>query len=215
MKQTITLLNGSPRRRSTSGSIIDHLVESLSDDFDIRCHRAGDDTGELIDSIDGSHLLIVVSPLYWDSIPSDLLNTFKSISETDLEGKGMIAIINCGFPEAYQADTAIEICRNMAIKSGMEWKGGLTIGGGGSIDGRPLSTYGPERNAVRALDLMCESIIKGEGLTSEAEGLAALPFFPTTLYIIAANHHWRRLARKNGIKRGLRARPYDGEESRD
>ena len=101
----------------------------------------------LLRLVDESDLIILASPLYVDSLHSQVIETLELIAEHekgkhDLDKKSFVAISNGGFPEATQNSTALTVCRLFAKQVGFNWAGGLTMGGGGMIAGQPLSELG-------------------------------------------------------------------------
>ena len=74
-----------------------------------------------------------------------------------------LAIANCGFPEAAHDATALAICRQFAGAAGFEWAGGLALGEGGALSGRPLTEAGGmARNVTAALDLAAAALAEGK-----------------------------------------------------
>ena len=209
----ISFINGSPRRgRSTSSSIIRHMKDLIGETMRTEVFNAAGfdlDDGDVLSSVIDSRFIILVSPLYVDALPSEVVEMMRALEETDLEGISFMVIFNCGFPEASQNHTAIEICRNFSDANGMRWLGGLAIGGGGAIDGRPLSPNGPERNMLRSLEIVCDSLVGGVPIPEEAFSLASRLFFPVWLYMIVANHQWKTRAKAKGVKRSLKYKPYE------
>ncbi len=208
----ILFINGSPRRgRSTSASIIGHMRNLIGDSlrtdvvFATGCDLSDRD---LVDSMIGSRIIILVSPLYVDALPSEVLELMRTLGENDLKGISFMAVFNCGFPESSHNSTAISICRNYSAANGMRWLGGLAIGGGGAIDGRPLSANGPERHVMRSLQMVCDSLVEDAPIPEEAFSLASRQFFPVWLYMIVANHQWKTRAKGLGVKKSLKYRPY-------
>ena len=106
-------------------------------------------------------------PLYVDSLPAPVIRALELIADdragrsapgvtfrSESDRRGLVAICQCGFPEAQQDEVALEICANFARTAGFEWAGGLAMGGGGLIDARPLAERsGPLRFVVRALEV--------------------------------------------------------------
>ena len=93
----------------------------------------------------------------------------------------MLAIANCGFPEAQRNATALAICRQLADEAGFAWAGGLALGEGGAIVGRSLAEVGGmAHNVVDALDLAAAALAAGEPAPTEAVALLARPFIPAS-----------------------------------
>ncbi|MGA6992971.1 MAG: hypothetical protein WBX50_03645 [Candidatus Deferrimicrobiaceae bacterium] len=128
---------------------------------------------------------------------------------SDFSGARFAAVINCGFPEARQCDTAIAFCRCFAKEAGMAWMGGLSLGGGGSIGGRPVQEAGGvARNARKALDLAAAALSKGEQVPGEAVSLMAKQTISPWLYTVIGDIGWRLKARKHKAGKRMKDRPY-------
>jgi len=125
------------------------------------------------------------------------------------ERPGFAAICQCGFPEAEHDLVALEICANFARAAGFDWAGGLPMGGGGLIDGRPLGARGGLlRSVTRALDLSAAELADGRPVPAEAVRLMAKPAFPAFAYRFVANRGWRAELKKRGAATPLDAQPY-------
>ncbi len=211
-QEKITFINGSPRReRGTSASIIEHMRKSVQGSMrteEVYATGYDIDDKDLMSSVIESQNIILVSPLYVDALPSEVLEMMSAFEENDLKGVSFMAIFNCGFPEASHNNTAITICKNYSESNGMDWLGGLMIGGGGAIDGRPLSPNGPERHMVKSLEMVCDSLVGNLPIPDEAFDLASRQFFPVWLYMIVANHQWKTRSKARGVKRSLKYRAY-------
>ena len=123
--------------------------------------------------------------------------------------RGFVTVMNNGFPEAVHSHTALAIARQFALETGHVWLGGLALGMGGVIDGKPLAKRGRMvRNISRALDLSAEAVDRGQPLPAEAVDLMARPLMPSWLYTAVGNWGWKRQAKKSGVKKKIMARPY-------
>ena len=215
------LLVGSPRRRSTSESLGGYLLERLAEKgFEtetLHLHRilkSEAARSELPAATDRADLIILASPLYVDCLPYPVIKALETIAvhrqvrQLRL-GQRLLALLNCGFPEAAHNATALDICRQFAREAGFEWAGGLALGGGGAINGRPLSqVQGLARHAIRALQLAAEALAQGQSVPPEATALMAKPLVPAWLYVRIAHRSWKRSARRYGVQGQLDARPY-------
>jgi hypothetical protein len=217
-----TLLVGSPRgSASTSESLGTYLLQILGEDG-VETEKAyvnqslsSDKSGEaLLRLVDSSDLLILAFPLYADSLPSRVIAALELIAKhkiaENMPGRQrLVAIVNSGFPEARQNDTAIAICRRFAEEAGIDWAGGLALGGGEMIAGKALSEVGGSvRNVMKALNLAAAEIAKGEAVPKEAADLMAKPVLPSRLYVWLANRRWNRQIKKYGTRPRLYDRPY-------
>jgi hypothetical protein len=219
----VVVLIGSPKAsKSTSESLGNYLIEQLAarGAHTEKIHvskvlRSIESTDNMMSAVDKADTVILVSPLYVDSLPYPVTKAFELISEYR-QGAGtakaqkLVAIMNCGFPEAHQNDTAIAICRLFARKIGFEWAGGLALGMGGTIDGQALEKLGGMlRNVKRALELTADAIVAGSSVPQEVVDLMAKPFIPKWLYVLVGNFGWITTSKKYGANKNLRARPYE------
>ena len=125
--------------------IAEYLASRLQEihvDVEIKhVHQAidGGKEDELFDAIDRAEAVVLLFPLYVDSLPSGVVRFFELFLERKGEnggkGKPFYAIINSGFPESIQSTVALEICVLFARDTGFAWNGGGAVGGG-SVAGR-------------------------------------------------------------------------------
>jgi len=217
----LLVLTGSPKVKSTSSALGGELAARLIDrgwqteTLKVLPSLGRDDSWQrLADAMENADLVALVTPLYVDSLPAPVTAAFERIARQRGYGSrgrkpGFMAILNCGFPEDFHNYTGLAIARQFADEAGYMWMGGLALGMGGAIDGRPLADCGRMvRNVVKALDLTASALDRGEPISSEAVDLMAREFFPRWLYIVMGNWGWKRQARKYGVRQELFARPY-------
>lgn len=218
----VLLLIGSAKRpQSTSESLGTYLTERLRErGFAVETlliYRSlgSDDRREaLLDATDRADILILAFPLYVDSLPSLVIRTMEHLAEHrqakgNLENQRLLAIVNCGFPEAHHNDVAVAICRRFAQEAGFEWAGGLALGGGEAIAGLPLHRVEiMARNVIRSLDLAADALATGEPIPEKAVRLMAKPLLPSRMYTWLGERKWRQRAKIHGVQNELDARPY-------
>lgn len=214
------LLIGSPRgERSTSGSLGLYLLDLLRkkgwdiEDLPVqRSLRSLEGIGSLVSAVDNADLVILSFPTYVDSTPAGLVKAMGLIVQQrrgNTDRTPLVAIANCGFMEAEQNRTALDICRLFARDGGFEWRGGLALGGGPAIDGRPLAELGGmTRNARRSLEISAEALAEGKGLPQEAVDLMAKNSIPRWIYMLFGNLGWKQQAKKNGAREKMYDRPF-------
>jgi len=220
-KRTLLLI-GSPRGpKSTSESLGAYLLKKLQG-YGLETEKVyiypslRSDEGRviLLRAVESSDLLILSFPLYVDSLPSPAIAALELIAEhrkTSKKPKSqkLLAIANNGFPEADQNDTALAICSRFASETGIEWVGGLALGGGEAIRGRPLDEAGGmARNVKKALDLAAAAMAEGKSMPQEAKALMAKPLAPIWMYVWFGNRRWKSQAKKHGAQNKLFHRPY-------
>lgn len=219
--QVLLLIGSAKRPRSTSESLGTYLLQRLAERgyatqtlFIYRSLATEAGRSTLLAAVDSAGLVVLATPLYVDSLPALVTRTLESIAEhhracSTLEMQRLVAIVNCGFPEALHNDTALAICRRFAKETGFQWAGGLGLGGGEAINGRPLSKVKRmARNVIKSLDLAAENLARGEAISQEAVELMAKPFVPNWVYVWLGEWGWRRRAKKFGVQHQLDARPY-------
>ncbi|MFZ5915881.1 MAG: hypothetical protein ACOYZ7_03015 [Chloroflexota bacterium] len=222
-KRALLLVGSAKRPHSTSESLGRYLLGQLAgrgyETEALLIHRAlksDQGRGELLAAVERADLLLLAFPLYVDTLPALVIRALEAIAERrrdgqDSSGGRLVAIANCGFPEASHNDTALAICRRFAAEAGFEWAGGLALGGGQALSGRPLDQAGGmARHAVQALDLAAAALAAGDPLPQEAVVAMGQPIIPRRAYLWMGGLGWRLQARKHGAARRLRARPFDG-----
>ena len=219
------LLIGSPKLgRSTSESLGSYFIEKLNErgveTESISVYRLLRSEGgmeQLNEAVDKADVLVLSFPLYADALPAGLVHALTSIADhrkasASPRKQGLVAVSNCGFPESRHIDTAIAVCRQFAGETGIDWLGGLALGAGGSLDGRPLAKAGGMvRNAIAAFDLAASDVAEGRPISDEAVAMMARPMMPSWMYTLFGNLGWRLQARKLATKKKLNDRPLQGE----
>ena len=164
-------------------------------------------------------IVILAFPLYVDGLPYLVTQALEQIAarrdnETDIQRPLFLAISNCGFPEAAHNATALAICRQFADEAGFAWAGGLALGQGGALAGRPLAEVGGmAHNVVAALDLAAAALAAGQPAPEEAVALMARPFIPARAYMLMGDLGWLMQARQNRVVTRLAARPFASRPS--
>ncbi len=213
------ILIGSPKPgRSTSLSIGEYLKTKLKGQgMEVLIENVGgflkseNGPDDLLKLILDHDQIILIFPLYVDSLPWPMTRALEEVhSRVDLDkmkGKGLSSIINCGFPEASQIETATSICEMFGRRMGMRWMGGLMLGGGGAISGNTLESRGfMVRNVRKSLDIAAGNLSRGEDISDEAKHLMEKKLIPHKLYTSMGNMGWKRQGKKNKID--LNATPY-------
>lgn len=214
----VLLLVGSAKAagRSTSEALAQYLAARFARGGAVvsllpinRSRRAAEDA-RLIAAVDDADLFMVVTPLYVDSLPYLVTRSLEIIARHQPRGRRRLAaLINCGFPEAVQCETALAILECFASRVGFDWAGGLALGGGAGIDGRSLERLGGmTRNVRRGLDRAGDALLRGEPIPPDAVAQLAKPMMPARIYTGIASLGWRWQASRNGVHRHLRERPY-------
>ena len=226
--QTALLLVGSakPTGQSTSEALGSYLAQKLTErDIAVttmhvaRAMRSEERTAALLAAVDAADIVILAFPLYVDGPPYLVTQALEQISAhraggTDIRHPLFLAIANCGFPESQHNATALAICEQFADEAGFAWAGGLALGQGGALAGRPLAEVGGmAHNVVAALDLAAAALAAGQPAPEEAVALMARPFIPARAYMLMGDLGWLMQARQNRVVTRLAARPFASRPS--
>jgi hypothetical protein len=202
-----------------AGRLLEHGIETTTAHV-ARALRTEARTAELLAAVDAAGILILAFPLYVDGLPYLVTRALERIAahrraQPSPAPAAFLAIANCGFPEAAHNGVALDICRQFAEEAGFTWAGGLALGEGGAISGRPLAQVsGMARNTVAALDRTAAALAAGEPAPEEAVELMAQPFIPVTAYMLMGDVGWLMLARQNRVLTRLGARPFRADKTR-
>lgn len=221
--RTALLFIGSPKGlKSASYSLGNHLLEKLgaggmrTETLIVGAAlRSEADIARMREAVASADLVIFSFPLYVDQLPAPLVRAAELLAEhrrvrPPVKPQKIMAIVQCGFPETRQNQSACDIMKQFAKEAGFEWAGALAMGMGGALGGRPLEKAGGMvRNAVRALDLAAASLVQGGNVPPEAVGLMAKPGIPRWLYLLFGNRGMKSQARKHGAGKRVYARPYE------
>ncbi|MDR3542456.1 MAG: hypothetical protein P4L69_16075 [Desulfosporosinus sp.] len=219
-KQNALLLVGSPREsKSTSDVVGSYLLKKLDErgwqtkkGYVGQLIKSEESRSILLDALDKTDLIILSSPLYIDSLPSNTIRALQVIKQhrrsCNNKPQRLVAIINSGFPEAEQNYTALQICRRFAIESGFEWLGGLPLGGGSGVDGKPLDKLGILfRKLIKSLNLSADAINKGELIPEKA--IRLMKDYPIMwLYFNILQLGIKLLAKKGGVLDKIHDQPF-------
>jgi hypothetical protein len=214
------LLVGSPRRgKSASETLGAYLLDRLeahgADSQKLYVYpalRSETRLDALITAAAEADLVIFSAPLYVDSLPAAVTELLEILrrrldDHTRPPEQRLVGISNCGFPEPEQNDVALRIYRCFARQSGFTWAGGLALGGGEPIKGKPLvESGGMVRNVIAALDLTAHALINGDSVPQQAVDLMAEPLIPPWIYRAMGNLGWHVQGVQHGTWRQLRAR---------
>ncbi len=235
------LLVGSPKVKSPSTSAVlgGYVLNQLkqrgweTESLTLRGNLLQEEgLAEFGTAIDRTNLILLVFPLYIDSLPFLMMKSLEVMAEhfsncSEKNPKRLFALANNGFPEAYQNALALAICQRFAIDTNMIWLGGLAMGagealfGGLPIEGTERAGRPPVKQIIQALDVASAALGNGQIVPPEAAQLMAktpIPFMPFRLwrwlFIKMANQHWRPLAAANQVgEQELFAQPYGEFES--
>jgi multimeric flavodoxin WrbA len=223
----VLLIHGSPRtgHPTTSASLGRFLAKRLaangweSEEISLKANILRE-TGEveLIDAAGRCGLIVLLTPLYNDSLPTYVieglirLNQYQS-RQAQAARKQFVAIVNNGFPEAHHAVPALHVCWQFARKSGFDWLGGLALPAGEALcDGLALNEVRRKIPSVahikKALEWTAGSLNLGQPvpeLAVTAMAKTPVPHSPfwiwRRIFLKVAARRWETRAAANGVSR--------------
>lgn len=202
-KVTISIINGSPKRgKSTSELMIQYFCQEMSDEKTVTVYDASKAPLQQsqYEEIVNSTALLIVFPLYVDSIPSNALRVLADLEKQYKLRKNMMVycIVNNGFFEGKQNYIAIEQIKNWCDVTGTTWGQGIGIGAGEML---PLITdiplgHGPNKNLGRAIKLLANNMQNQKS----GENILISPNWPRFLWKIQSSLLvWYPRAKHNGL----------------
>lgn len=192
MERKIVLLNGSPRAPKSNSRryavIFREHCPVAADYFEItrRNHAM------LCSKMDEYTDVVLVFPLYADSLPVSLLDFLKSLEAARSERRPTVSVmINCGFLEYEQNMVAVDMVRLFCRRNGYPFGSVLMIGGGEAILDTPFRLLAGRRIAAFA--------------RAVAEGRAQIMHvtMPITkrMFLWASDIYWRMYGRRHGVSK--------------
>lgn len=133
MEKTV-LINCSPKKKlSVSDFIMRRAALMIRGRKEYLHLRTPADRQGILQALMNSGKVVFVLPLYVDSVPSHVLPFLKEMEafcrENNLSLK-VYAIANNGFIEGRQNEPLMQVMENFCSRAGLEWCGGVGIGGG-------------------------------------------------------------------------------------
>jgi len=230
-ERRVLLLVGSPKTKEPSTSAVlagffAHRFETQGWETNTLTLHANlnrpEGQSELSSAVARAGLVLLISPLYVDSLPYLVTKALRIIANDRVNHDSpalqrFAVIVNSGFPETHQNAVALAICQEFAAQAHFQWAGGLPLGGGAMLGGQPLTDAAhasrPIRHIVEALQ--CTADFLAQGLPVPAEALHAVErkLMPLAVwnrfYVWMGSRGMKQLAAKNGVSPDqLLAQPY-------
>lgn len=208
----IIAVNGSPKRAGNSTLIIEQMEKLLDEPIE-KLHAIqlvqAETPNDIMAKMLGSDILLLVFPLYIDSLPSPLIELLTRMESAAAHGAAtphVYAVANAAF-NAKQTALALEMIEHFAVRSGFTWGTGVGIGAGPMLfQGGDNWEKGMTSGIHRALSDLA-STIKGK---KSGPNQYIEPHFPHFLYKALINYNFRFEAKRNGV-RNLWVRPYKND----
>lgn len=194
----IMILNGSPRAPKSNSKKYSEIFMKYSrlqcDYFNI----TKSNHLKLIAEMEKYSDVIIVFPLYADSLPVGLLNFLKNLENNLPMQRPVISIlINCGFLEHKQNCVAVSMIRYFCKHNNFPIGSTLMLGSGEAILETPFRYI-----AVRAIKRLAASVNK-----ENYKDITATMPLPKWLFKMAARSYWIRYGKKFGVSKKEMQRP--------
>jgi len=214
--ESALILCGSPKRvKGASFEVGSYLARRLEAAGVKTILRSCAPRDTLLADVTAADLLVLSFHLYADGIPARLKEALMQIVAGGLVPKYCAALVQCGFLESAQNDTAIEMCRLFARDAGCVWLGGLGRGDGGMLAAKPLEQAPqPMRSTREALDRAAELLSQGEPFSPEVKLAFRVQPLPRWLYAGAADLGFLLQLLRNGRLFSTFRKPYRPDRTR-
>lgn len=184
------ILNGSPRAPKSNSKRYAALFRRYcpvgSDYFEITVRNHA----ELIGRMDEYSDLLLVFPLYADSLPVGLLDFLKSLELHAGKRRPVVSVlVNCGFREYRQNETAVAMLRLFCHRHGYPFGAVLMLGSGEAILETPFRFL-----AVRKIRQLARAVADGQHPVLHT----TLPL-TAGLFCLTANRYWVLYGRRYGV----------------
>jgi hypothetical protein len=220
IKNALVLLGSPKGGNGSSANLGNYLGEKLraggvTVETVSACGAAGDRSA-LAAKFQNADLVVVSFPVYWDTLPSGLTEAFLALldagSKPDDRKRFLAAVCNCGFPDSSNCLGALKAVELFGRRMGMDFLGGVAIGMGGVLGQGKLEDIGLFRKNLPRLDKVAARLSKGEKLPADVIEALGRPIAPAFLYMMLGNMNFNKLAKKNGARKRMDARPYSATE---
>lgn len=214
------LLLGSPRRQGASAKMRNYLSDRLTE---AGCEVKSLSLPGLIGSDEGrarlaaeaawAGLCLLCVPVYVDGLPGPVVRALEFLSDERpvfFPGIRFAAVVVCGFPESEHTAVALDMCRLFARRAGLEFSGGLGVGGAGALSDKPLEDQGALTLRLRqGLDQAALALARGDAVPESAARLAAGPLVNRRVYLFMASLGMLTQARKHNALGRLWRTPFE------
>ena len=201
----ILILNGSPRApRSNSRQYAALFAKACRQEtvcFSVgQCHP-----WEVARALETCSDLLLVFPLYADGLPVTLMGFLQALEADPPHRRPTVSVlVNCGFLESEQNDTAIRILRRFCQKNGYPFGSVLKIGSGEAILATPFRPLVQIRVRQLARSLRRRSY----GVFSVTMPLSK------RMFLRASTRYWESYGKKHGLTPAQMADPRIEGEAR-
>lgn len=169
---SILVLNCSPKGEKSNSKYFTNLLlkELPNENIEVIYLLRIKDFSEVKNKIKEVEKIVIVSPLYVDVLPANLLELMVYLYENNkddlLHNKKVYGILNCGFLEGKQNKIAINVLKAWCKRMNINLSGAIGIGAGEMMNIIKFMPYkiGPNRSLYKAMKAIGNSISSGENM---------------------------------------------------
>jgi len=206
MNSRVLIVSTSIRKSSNSLAIAHYIKARIRGAQIMDIARRWDMSG-LKEELGTGETLIIVVPLYHDTISWTATAFLEELAELPFPFRNMAAIVHSGYPEAVHRSAAVDICRYFAESRGVKWLGELSPGLTSVVAGRPLEEAGGLfRNLRKALDKAAAALERSEQIPDKAAALSKRSSVPPRLLKVMGNISFAMEAKRKGLD--VKRQPY-------
>lgn len=211
MKKNVLIVVGSPKLKKCNSESIGDYIEYKLNEKEVSCSKLYLRKEECIEQVDGADTIVLILPIYENSVPGLVVKFFEGLYEKKEKFKSkekkLLVITNSGFPEIEANKTAIKTCELFAKEMGLEWMGGISVTPGTLIDGKELEkTAKTYRRFIASLNIIVSRIVNDESIPEEVYKLMSKSFMVPFVYRFAGRIIQKPVIKKIG-KDKFYARP--------
>lgn len=163
-------INGSPKKKfSASAYFLDVQKCFVKGEKVKEVLRNKQDHERILGTLKDSDAVVFCLPLYVDCIPSHVISFLKEMEGFCQENHlklNVYVIANNGYIEGVQSKALLQVFRNFCTRSGLNWGGGIGIGGGVMLNVMRIVFY--VQVGVLFLNMFLSGIQTGNWLSVDA-----------------------------------------------
>jgi hypothetical protein len=203
----LVIVNGSPRgRKSNSDKILEWILSDIKDTahFSYEKIYAADikERDKQLETLKSADYLLVIFPLYTDSMPGITKEIFEHMERVkeELKGKPVSFVIHSGFPEALQSRTVEKYTEYFSRLLSMDYMGTIIMGGSEALSAAPESMF---KNKIIAFKALGKSIIQTKSFDAAYKQIISKPETLPKHYIFIMKHFnfgdffWNKMLKNN------------------
>lgn len=190
--ERLLIVNGSPRYQTSNSKKFTQIFEQYWPDQIDSISVLSKDCAEVCKQIAQYQHIVLVFPLYADTLPAVLIDFLKSLAHTSIARTTKIhVLINCGFLEPSQNDVAVEMVQWFCEKYGLSYGATLKIASGEAILTTPFAFL-----ARRGIRNFVKDIQSGKNRMRSVSMPLTKPMF-----IRASTQYWTKYGARFGISK--------------